>query len=61
MQGVQLVFVLRLLLANTLGALKQRAQMSDGTRRFAARARQFATNLAQHNAQDGALTFDGAP
>ena len=43
-----------------MDTLKQRAQMSDGTRRFAARGRQFATDFAQHDAEDGALAFDGA-
>ena len=36
MQGVQLILVLGLLLADALGTLKQRVQMGDSIRRFAA-------------------------
>jgi len=61
MQGVQLVLVLRLLLADTLGTLKQRVQMGDGARRFAGCGCQLATDFAQHDTEDGALAFDGAP
>ena len=60
MQGVQLVFVLGLLLADALGTLKQRVQMGDCIRGFAGCACQFAFDFAQHNAEDGALALDGA-
>ncbi len=61
MQGVKLVLVLRLLLADTFGAFEQDVQMGDGARRFTGHGRQFATYFTQYNAEDGALAFDGTP